>query len=148
MVNVAVDQAELGKYEEAIAAGREVVSRFGDSSDHTLRGHVASALASLIAYQTEFGTLSEAIESGKGMVHRFRPNDRPELRSIIGRAHFNMARAYALQSKVRAAISSLEEWAETSDLDCAALSEERTFDPIRNRATFQRFLRKHGCVPA
>lgn len=77
---------ELGRTDEAIAANRRLLGRFGGYGEHAIRELVASALNHIGDMHLKMERLDEAMAAHKEVVRRFGRTARPALREEVAQA--------------------------------------------------------------
>lgn len=89
LVNKGFALGKLGRHEEAIAAYREALGRFGDSSEPFLRGQAARALVNIGATLGILGRNKEAVAAYDEADRRFGGSPEPTISEQIARALVN-----------------------------------------------------------
>ncbi len=132
----------------AIASYDEVVRLYGESDNPALQERVAGALVNKGVAQgnQQPPDIVGAIASYDDVVRRYGESDTPALQVGVAKALFNKACAYALQGTVTKTIEALNAHAERlGHLDCEKIANDSDFDNVRDRPSFQKFLRDHDC---
>lgn len=147
LVNRGIRLGAMGRPEEEIADYDEVVSRFGEDEDTSVQVQVAKAIAYKGLTLMLLSRLDEALAAFDDDLSRFASAGDRGLWEFMENVRFNRACVFAMKKQVRNCIEALEQWKASNDgFDCAAIADDESFDGIRLRAEFVRYLRTQGCA--
>ncbi len=109
LVNKGVTLGQLGRNEVAVGVCDEVVKRFGEATELTLREQVARALFNKGVTLGQWGHNEEAVGAFEEVVKRFGEATEPVLREGVGRALVNKGNRLAQLGRDEEAVGVYEE---------------------------------------
>ena len=90
LFNKGVDLAELHRYEEALAAYNDLITRFGNSQDTTIQEQVAMALNNKGGALYNLHRIGQARADWEELVYRFKDNPDVDIQKTVANARHNL----------------------------------------------------------
>lgn len=139
-------RGRLGDRDNEMAAYDAVIERFGLTDQTKVKIQVSIAMYNKAVELRDSGELRQAIDVIDDLISRFGDADEIGLKAEVADALLFKARLAGKMGKVRDSISALDRWqAFSGKFDCDKVVHDSDFNPIRGRASFVRYLQRHGC---